>query len=138
MDTREQEISSVVVNGEQWVEVEAATLASAGPHDKVYSLDRREGAIRFGDGAHGRQPPAGANITVTYRHGSGKAGDSLTVISVSSTWPFTTHRYVVGVNNQGFQVRFIGSAIEPPSGEMRPRYFYGQLLTESDFSDEQK
>jgi hypothetical protein len=137
MDTRKHGISSVVVNGEQWVEVEAAALASAGPHDGVYSLDRQEGTVRFGDGAHGRQPPAGASITATYRHGRGKDGNCLTAISITSTWPLTTHKYVVGVNKQGFQVRFIGSAIEQPSGEMRPSYFYGQLLTESDFSDEQ-
>jgi hypothetical protein len=137
MDTRKHGISSVVVNGEQWVEVEAAALASAGPHDGVYSLDRQEGTVRFGDGAHGRQPPAGASITATYRHGRGKDGNCLTAISITSTWPLTTHKYVVGVDKQGFQVRFIGSAIEQPTGEMRPSYFYGQLLTESDFSDEQ-
>jgi hypothetical protein len=137
MDTREHEISSVIVNGEQWREAETNGLANAGPHDRVYSLDRREGTIKFGDGVHGSQPPAGANIAVSYRHGSGKDGDVLTTICITSTWPFAARRYVVGLNQKRLQVRFIGSAIEQPSGEKRPRYFVGKLLTASDFSDEQ-
>jgi hypothetical protein len=137
MDTRTYEVSSVVVDGEQWTEVDANVLANASSQDRVYSLDRREGTVTFGDGVHGRQPPTGAHITVTYQYRSGKDGNVPIALSISSTWPFTDDSYLVSLNRKRLQVRFIGPVVESPSGNKRPCYFDGELLSTSDFSDEQ-
>ena len=50
---------------------------SSGPHDSHYTLDHVTGEIRFGDGKHGRIPPAGiANIRMLeYRTGGGATGN---------------------------------------------------------------
>lgn len=40
----------------------------------VYTVDRESGEIRFGDGLHGRRPPRGASIQVSYDYGGGKQG----------------------------------------------------------------
>ncbi len=41
---------------------------------KVFTLDRESGEIRFGDGAHGARPPAGAIIQAAYAYGGGRQG----------------------------------------------------------------
>src|SRR5439155_18067549 len=50
---------------------------NCGPDDRVYSIDRAAGELRFGDGVHGRIPPAGIdNIRAfRYRTGGGVAGN---------------------------------------------------------------
>jgi len=49
--------------------------ARTAPPDPVYRLDREGGAIRFGDGRHGRVPPTGKdNIVPQYRSGAGAQG----------------------------------------------------------------
>jgi alpha-N-arabinofuranosidase len=55
------------VGGEAWTEV--PDLAVAGPDDAVYQLDPATGAVRFGDGVHGRIPPAGSQVRATYVSG---------------------------------------------------------------------
>jgi alpha-N-arabinofuranosidase len=50
---------------EVWTRI--ADLAQAGPNQRVYTLDPQSGAIAFGDGTHGRIPPVGARVYVTYR-----------------------------------------------------------------------
>lgn len=40
----------------------------------VYTVDRESGEIRFGDGLHGRRPPRGASIQVSYDYGGGRQG----------------------------------------------------------------
>jgi hypothetical protein len=66
----------VEVGGERWRPVR--TLARCGPGDRCYVLhvetDGRT-TIQFGDGVTGQRPPAGEEITVTYRRGAGKAGE---------------------------------------------------------------
>jgi Baseplate J-like protein len=60
-----------------WVQID--DLATAGPFDRVYTLDREAGVVTFGDGSHGRVPPlvagAGAIVVEGYRHGGGVAGN---------------------------------------------------------------
>lgn len=74
----------VRVDGVRWHEVEG--FADAGPHDRVYTLVRHEGAVEgqphqptsivFGDGVHGAIPPTGAeNIEAVHRAGIGAEGD---------------------------------------------------------------
>lgn len=56
----------------RWLPIE--DLFAAGPEDDVYSLDLSTGRIRFGDGRHGRIPPAGAVLVARrYRYGGGAA-----------------------------------------------------------------
>jgi hypothetical protein len=64
---------AVTVNGREWGR--AVSFRNAGPDDAIYVLDQRDGAIRFGDGSHGRTPPVGSTIGVSYRDGAGSAGN---------------------------------------------------------------
>jgi hypothetical protein len=48
----------------------------AGPGDRVYTLERITGLVRFGDGRRGLVPPAGAPIAVSFRTGGGLAGNA--------------------------------------------------------------
>ncbi|HET7620041.1 MAG TPA: putative baseplate assembly protein [Vicinamibacterales bacterium] len=59
----------------RWRETQA--LFDAGPDDRCYLIDRAAGVVQFGDGAHGRIPPAGVdNIRAfRYRTGGGAAGN---------------------------------------------------------------
>lgn len=63
---------AVTVNGRTWNR--AFNLRNARPDDAVYVLNRKDGSITFGDGTHGRKPPVGATISVSYRDGAGSAG----------------------------------------------------------------
>ena len=76
----------LTVNGEPWQVID--DLMAAAPEvptavsgdaeapqaAKVFTLDRESGEIRFGDGAHGARPPAGAAIQVGYAYGGGRQG----------------------------------------------------------------
>jgi hypothetical protein len=64
---------AVTVNGGAWTRV--LTLRNAKPDDRVYTLNRDDGTITFGDGTHGRMPPVGATVSVSYRLGAGSAGN---------------------------------------------------------------
>lgn len=59
--------AEVYVDGRRWSEVDR--LAGAGPRARVYTLGQSTGAIEFGDGTHGKVPPAGAEITASYQSG---------------------------------------------------------------------
>ena len=55
-------------------ELEAAP-AEGQPGANVFALDAESGEIRFGDGARGARPPAGAEIAVRFDWSSGAAGN---------------------------------------------------------------
>ncbi|MFE2216585.1 putative baseplate assembly protein [Streptomyces canus] len=58
----------------QWRET--LSLATAGPEDRVFTVDEQSGEVTFGDGVNGRRPPDGfrtVEVTV-YRAGGGSAG----------------------------------------------------------------
>lgn len=58
----------------RWHEVER--LTRYGGDARVYELDRHSGRLRFGDGRHGRVPPAGfENIVVHSAYGGGSRGN---------------------------------------------------------------
>ena len=80
------------VNGEEWREFD--DLLAAGPEipvpdlrrppgveqsndlpTKVFTLDPEAGVIRFGDGARGARPPAGATLRADYDYGVGREGN---------------------------------------------------------------
>jgi hypothetical protein len=70
-DARSGEITAVWVRWSQ-----RASLGLSGPSDRHYTVDRSGGRILFGDGVHGRIPPAGANnIQTSYRSGGSAAGN---------------------------------------------------------------
>ncbi len=52
----------------------SAQRPSGASGERVYTLDRESGEIRFGDGSHGARPPLGAAIQVSYAYGGGIAG----------------------------------------------------------------
>ncbi len=57
-----------------WERTEALALRGAG--DRSYELDPYGGVITFGDGTHGRVPPAGLeNLSVRYAFGGGSRGN---------------------------------------------------------------
>jgi phage-related baseplate assembly protein len=63
---------------EVWVRWQARPhLLFSGPDDRHYVLERSQGRILFGDGVHGRIPPAGMNnvLARTYRAGGGLDGN---------------------------------------------------------------
>jgi len=72
------------VGGELWQPIddlaaavpEVAVGSSSATADdaKVYTLDPASGEIRFGDGAHGARPPAGAAVVAAYAYGGGREG----------------------------------------------------------------
>jgi hypothetical protein len=61
---------------EVWVQwKERPHLFDAGPGDRVYTLDRVGGLLRFGDGRRGFAPPAGAPIVASFSTGGGLPGN---------------------------------------------------------------
>ena len=55
---------------------ERAELFGSGPADRHYVVDRARGRVFFGDGVHGRIPPAGAAVSARrYQTGGGAAGN---------------------------------------------------------------
>jgi len=74
-----------VTSGEQapvlWTPAEDLFAASA--TDTVYALDANAGTVQFGDGSHGLIPPAGSDITASYRYGGG-AGSNVPAGAASS------------------------------------------------------
>lgn len=80
------------VNGETWTRIDDLTTAaaevpasvprladdgvSASTPDpsKAFTLDRESGEVKFGDGANGMRPPAGAVVQVSYDYGGGLEG----------------------------------------------------------------
>ena len=69
---RDQSIE-IRVDDDVWQVVES--LEQAGPQDHVFTLDRKAGKIRFGDGRQGARPPAGSRILTSYRSGAGASGN---------------------------------------------------------------
>jgi predicted phage baseplate assembly protein len=70
-DPRTAEISEVWV---RWAL--RASLGLSGPADRHYTVDRAAGRILFGDGVHGRIPPAAPDdVRADYRTGGGAVGN---------------------------------------------------------------
>lgn len=65
-------VLALTINGEPWSETE--DLASSGPEDLHYVVDRDSGQISFGDGKHGAVPPTGATFDLRLSVGGGIAG----------------------------------------------------------------
>lgn len=74
--------ADVFVDGERWTAVDA--LHASGPDDPHYVLDHVAGELRFGDGVHGRAPPADAAVVADYVAGGGDAGN----VPSDAVWRF--------------------------------------------------
>jgi len=64
---------------------------ASGPLHRHYLLNRLTGEVRFGDGAHGRIPPALAgNVRMSYRSGGGERGNQPagTIAQLLTTVPY--------------------------------------------------
>ncbi|MFI0418841.1 baseplate J/gp47 family protein [Spongiactinospora sp. 9N601] len=59
--------------GEQWNPV--TDFAFGGSRDRVFTLDRADGALVFGDGLTGRVPRPSEDVRVEYAVGGGRAGN---------------------------------------------------------------
>jgi len=73
----------------RWHEVE--DFDNSGSTDRHYTMNRRLGIIRFGDGENGLVPPTGAdNIKATYRYGGGTIGNvpPLSINGLRNSIPF--------------------------------------------------
>jgi predicted phage baseplate assembly protein len=97
----------------RWIEVGDLRLSRAG--DRHYTLDPRTGALRFGDGQHGRLLPRGADVRLTYTCGGGEAGN---LAAGSLTRLRTALPSIRGVTNLDPAV---GGAAEEPQDQVRAR-----------------
>ncbi len=62
--------------------------ATGNPRAHVFTVDAESGAVRFGDGLHGRRPPFGAVLSADYDAGMGRAGNvGIGAISSGTTFP---------------------------------------------------
>lgn len=85
-----QSTLAILVNEQPWQEV--ASLATAGPRDRVYTTRTdADGTtrVRFGDGVHGARLPSGlANVRAQYRSGMGADGNvDAGLVSLQMTRP---------------------------------------------------
>jgi hypothetical protein len=53
-------------------------------NDRCYLIDRARGIIRFGDGVHGRIPPAAKPVRLSYRSGEGTSGPPASTVSAGT------------------------------------------------------
>jgi hypothetical protein len=101
----------ILIDGMKWQRV--ASLLQVGADDLAYELNPQTGRLIFGNGEHGRRPPAGSSIQLTYRHGIGKAGE---VASASWNWVIPEQQQVVllGVAAQAgaIQIRHLQSKLD--------------------------
>jgi hypothetical protein len=79
----------VKVSGRSWRPVKA--FAECGPTDHHYVIKRNgtKTTVVFGNGVHGAQPPPGPTVEVTYRTGSGAAGN-VAAANVAVTYSVAT------------------------------------------------
>jgi len=78
----------IVVDEEKWTQVD--DLDGSGPDDTHYIIERGEGRILFGDGIHGRIPPADSQVKAdVYCYGGGTEGN----IKSNSAWEFNNEKY---------------------------------------------
>jgi predicted phage baseplate assembly protein len=65
-------------------------LYSSGPRDRHYTIQRAQGALRFGDASAGMIPPPGAAVAVSYDYGGGREGNVAagTITQLQSAVPY--------------------------------------------------
>lgn len=114
-----------------WAHVE--DLRAAGVDDRVFTVDREAGTVRFGDRRRGRPPQIGERIRVRrYRYGGGSGGNvgpgSITVVrgvgGVEVTNPLPTHG--------GAAAEALADAVERIPDELRR---HDRAVTAADFAE---
>lgn len=95
--TAKVSVLGVEINREVWKQV--PHLEGSGPDDGVFEVQTEPDGttvITFGDGEHGRRPPAGdSTIRVSYSLGAG-ANESV----INSTWDFTGKKVHIPLKTQ--------------------------------------
>jgi hypothetical protein len=111
----------------------ADDLAEAGATDRVYSIDRTFGQVRFGDGVHGMVPPIGKdNIIATYQAGGGSRGNVAAgqISALRTTIPFVDSVLNPSAAGGGSDTELVESAIERGPRSIKHR---GRAITAEDF-----
>lgn len=95
---------------------EVASLADAGPDERVFVLDPESGVVGFGDGVRGAAVPEGfRNVrAVEYRVGGGPAG---AIVAGTRLSPISSAPFVTGAENPARASG--GTAPEPVAGTLR-------------------
>jgi predicted phage baseplate assembly protein len=115
----------------RWTEV--PDLLACGPDAEVYELVPVTGDVRFGDGRHGRIPPAGARVVADrYRYGGG-AGANVPAGAIAGPAP-------PGVSEVGNERPAFGGADEQPIDDLKrqaPRRLRHRerAVTENDYEE---
>jgi predicted phage baseplate assembly protein len=85
--------AELTLAGEKWEPVADFTFGASA--DRIFTLDRAEGALVFGDGLTGRIPQRAERVTVNYVIGGGRAGNG----GLTGNWlPVTNLGRLVGAN----------------------------------------
>jgi predicted phage baseplate assembly protein len=85
--------AELTLAGEEWQPV--ADFSFGGSADRIFVLDRAEGALVFGDGLTGRIPQQSARVAVKYVIGGGRAGNG----GLTGNWlPVANVGPLVGAN----------------------------------------
>jgi hypothetical protein len=93
----------VSIDGEAWSEVE--TFENCAPDDHTFMFESTTGTVLFGDGKHGRRPPAGSRITANYQTGGGSTGTILCFTwTVSDSHGFTARSVTINTLPDSFRL----------------------------------
>jgi hypothetical protein len=115
---------TVTVNGKRWQLVSG--LTDSGPRDRVYTVSQTADdrtVVTFGDGVHGARPPAGSEITVGYRSGSGAGGNTVTLaMKPAALGPTPDQALWVVIRNQTDTIRLEFFERRPRTASRKNRY----------------
>jgi hypothetical protein len=132
-------------------------LSESNENSRHYKVDRDSGKIEFGDGERGRIPPSGSDVVAVYRQGVDEQGiiaGKTAVLRGVGTKP-DNEQYIETETHQtssGYKSTFNFGRKEKEIAKkkkasrrvgiapafQRDDYFYGKLLTVSDFETEQQ
>ena len=126
----DHEPARVRVNGTEWRST--SSFDAAAGEDEVFAFDRETGAVRFGDGVHGKRPPDGSLVEISFRTGG------RSVVSVVEEWPPSDRSYEVIVHADRVGVRPSVARCDGSAGVKRVRFFTGKLLDADDLRQEQE
>jgi predicted phage baseplate assembly protein len=117
-----------------WIQVD--DLRAAGVDDRVFTVDREAGVVRFGDGRRGRPPQIGERIRAgRYRYGGGAAGNvgpgAITVVRPTGPAPGLTVTNPLPCRG-GADAEPLADAVERIPEEFRR---HDRAVTVSDFQE---
>ena len=118
----------------RWHEMPGFTASDS--QDRHYVLDHETGGITFGDGVHGKVPPAATNNIRLYRYqtGGGSAGNlpALAISQLKTTVPYVEQAVNFEPSGGGADPEPLASLIERAPRMTRHNF---RAVTEQDFED---